>query len=117
VHDATGAWVDGCDAARELGSFFVVTSDNPYSQVLSDAENTARRDELEYVLRSRGADVRPSVASDPAGQWPVEMGFAVFDVSADFARTLARTFDQFAFYDVTPDGVRVLSSFDASAID
>jgi acetyl esterase/lipase len=117
VHDATGAWMDARDAARELGSFFVVTSDNPYSQVLSDAENRARREELEYVLRSRGAEVRPSVASDPAGQWPVEMGFAVFDVSADFARTLARTFDQFAFYDVMPDGVRVLSSFDASAID
>jgi len=49
------------------------------------------------------------VGRDPSGEWPGESGFALVDQSVDFARQLARTWDQFAIYDVSEDEVLVRS--------
>jgi hypothetical protein len=43
------------------------------------------------------------------GAWPVEEGFALLDQSVDFARELAKAWDQFAIYDVSVDHVLVRS--------
>jgi hypothetical protein len=43
------------------------------------------------------------------GAWPVEEGFALLDQSVDFARELARAWDQFAIYDVNEERVLVRS--------
>jgi hypothetical protein len=53
--------------------------------------------------------LRHTIGRDPRGLWPIEEGFALFDQSVDFARALARTWDQFAIYDVTEHNVLVRS--------
>jgi hypothetical protein len=100
-----GQWIDALAAAGELGSFMVVTSDNPYSRQVQD--NNERRDELASVLAAHGVTTRATIAHDPSGEWPDELGFALFGCETDFARSLARAFDQFAFYAVSDDGVHV----------
>jgi hypothetical protein len=109
VKVSTGDWVGAREAARELGPFTVLTSDNPFSNALSADENARRRGELYADLRRRGVRVRHSIGRDPMGAWPVEEGFALLDQSIQFARDLARAWDQFAIYDVSEDHVLVRS--------
>jgi len=99
--------VEATQAARELGPYWVVSADNPHSTQTSDGENDRRRAELESVLDAHGVTHRPSIAKDPTGRWPDERGFAVFGVAAEFARALAKAFDQFAFYFVDDVAVQV----------
>jgi hypothetical protein len=102
-------WVGAREAARELGPFTVLTSDNPFSNELQAAENAERRHELFADLQRRGVQLRHTIGRDPTGVWPVEEGFALLDQSVDFARELARAWDQFAIYDVTENKVLVRS--------
>lgn len=100
-------WLEACEAASRLGPLFVVTSDNPFSEVQSVDVNEARRDELRRMLRRRGVDFVESVARDPRGRWLDEVGVALRAISREEARALARSWDQFAYYEVTPDSVTV----------
>jgi acetyl esterase/lipase len=109
VKVSTGEWVGAREAARELGPFTVLTSDNPFSNELPAEENAQRRGELHADLRRRGVRVRHAIGRDPMGAWPVEEGFALLDQSIEFARDLARAWDQFAIYDVSEDHVLVRS--------
>jgi acetyl esterase/lipase len=102
-------WLSAQEAARELGPFTVLTSDNPFSAALGTDENAERRGELFADLQRRGVRLRPTIGRDPTGAWPVEEGFALLDQSVEFARELARTWDQFAIYDVTESTVLVRS--------
>src|ERR1700691_700229 len=104
-----GEWVAAQEAARELGPFTVLTSDNPFSAELAAHENAERRSELFADLQRRGVRSRPTVGRDPLGLCPAEEGFALFDRSVEFSRELARAWDQFAIYDVSEDGVLVRS--------
>jgi hypothetical protein len=56
------------------------------------------------------------VARDPSRRWPDEEGFAVLAETPEFVRVLARSFDQFAYYDVSEDGVLVRKSADGSVL-
>jgi acetyl esterase/lipase len=109
VKVSTGEWVGAREAARELGPFTVLTSDNPFSNELRADENAERRTELFADLQRRGVQLRHSMGRDPMGAWPVEEGFALLDQSVEFARELARAWDQFAIYDVSEDRVLVRS--------
>ncbi len=102
-------WLSAQEAARELGPFTVLTSDNPFSAALGTDENAERRGELFADLQRRGVRLRHTIGRDPSGAWPVEEGFALLDQSVEFARELARTWDQFAIYDVTESTVLVRS--------
>jgi len=116
VELSPGFWVPALEATRTLGDFYVVTSDNPFSRELDVARNDARRRELEHLLVGHGLEVRPSIARDPSGRWPDERGFVVAGQDLAFARALSTAFDQFAFYDVSDEGVRVRRSVDASLL-
>jgi acetyl esterase/lipase len=109
VQVTEGEWVHAREAARELGPFTVLTSDNPFSNVLHDDENVERRAELLTELHRRGVRHRHAIGRDPLGAWPGEEGFALLDQSIEFARELGRAWDQFAIYDVTQDRVHVRS--------
>jgi hypothetical protein len=109
-------WLGATEVAAERGSFFVVTSDNPYSVVREDAANDESRLELVELLARRGVPTRATLARDPAGRWPDEQGVALFDVSPSFAAHLARAFDQFAFYEVTSAGVVVRAALSAARL-
>ncbi|MGB8195789.1 MAG: DUF3293 domain-containing protein [Acidimicrobiales bacterium] len=104
-----GEWLGAREAARALGPFTVLTSDNPFSNELLAEENAERRSELLTDLQRRGVQLRHTMGRDPKGTWPVEEGFALFDQSVDFALALARSWDQFAIYDVTEHHVLVRS--------
>ena len=109
VRGATGEWVDAIEAAREIGPFTVLTSDNPFSEQLDDDQNDHRRAQLHDDLRRRGVRVRDAWGRDPVGHWPGEVGFALIDQSVDFALQVARAWEQFAIYEVTEDHVLVRS--------
>ena len=109
VKVSTGEWVGAREAARELGPFTVLTSDNPFSNALPAEENERRRAELHAELRRRGVRVRHTLSRDSTGLWPGEEGFALLDQSIEFSRELARTWEQFAIYDVTEEHVLVRS--------
>lgn len=109
VKVSSGAWVSAQEAARELGPFTVLTSDNPFSAALEADENAERRGALFADLQRRGVQLRPTIGRDPSGAWPAEEGFALLDQSVEFARELARAWDQFAIYDVTEYTVLVRS--------
>jgi acetyl esterase/lipase len=103
-------WRDVVDAVDELGSLFVVTSDNPFSQVLSPDENDRRRGDLRSLLRARHIQYLEARGRDPRGEWPDELGVALVNVTRESARALALSFEQFAFYEVTSEGVVVRES-------
>ncbi|MFI5035998.1 MAG: DUF3293 domain-containing protein [Acidimicrobiales bacterium] len=107
VVEAGARLVDACSLAAEVGPFFVVTSDNPYSTRLDADENDARREELVALLARRGVVTRATLARDPTGRWPDEAGVALIGVGPELAGPLAGVFDQFAYYEVTATGVAV----------
>ncbi len=109
VRVSSGEWLDARQAARELGPFTVLTSDNPFSVEFHAERNAERRSVLLADLQRRGVVVRPTIGRDPTGAWPIEEGFALLDQSVEFVRDLARTWDQFAIYDVTEEQVLVRS--------
>jgi acetyl esterase/lipase len=103
-------WRDVADAVDELGSLFVVTSDNPFSQALSPEENDVRRRDLRKLLTERHIEYLEARGHDPRGEWPDELGVALVNVTRESARALAVSFEQFAFYEVTTAGVAVRES-------
>lgn len=109
VKNSSGEWVGALEAARELGPFTVLTSDNPFSNELGVDENTVRRGELFADLQRRGIRLRHTKGRDPLGEWPIEEGFALLDQSVERTLQLARAWDQFAIYEVTEDEVLVRS--------
>ena len=109
VVQVEGEWVNARDAARALGPFSVVTSDNPFSNALRADENAERRDELLSDLQRRAVRLRNAISRDPSGAWPGEKGFALFDQSIEFARELGKEWGQFAIYDVSEGQVDVRS--------
>ena len=109
VNVSTGKWVGAREAARELGPFTVVTSDNPFSEVRDAEGNDRRRGELLSHLQRRGVRLHHTLGRDPTGEWPDEAGFALLDESVELARQIARVWEQFAFYEVNEEIVLVRS--------
>ncbi len=109
VEVPSGEWLSAKAAARELGPFTVLTSDNPFSAEIGPEQNSDRRGELHADLVRRGVQFHNAVGRDPSGLWPGESGFALINRNVEFARQLARTWDQFAIYDVSEDEVLVRS--------
>jgi acetyl esterase/lipase len=102
-----GQWRDAHDVAREWGPFFVVTSDNPFSRVITDEENATRRGELRRLLEAHGLAFRESRARDTTGRWPDELGVALAGISREEAQALAAAWEQSAFYEVGAEMVVV----------
>jgi acetyl esterase/lipase len=105
-----GQWIDVLDGAAEYGSLFVVTSDNPFSQVLTPDDNETRRRDLRTFLTARHIEYHEARGRDLRGEWPDEIGVALPNVTRESARALALSWEQFAFYEVTTDGVVVRES-------
>jgi acetyl esterase/lipase len=105
-----GQWRDVTGAVDELGPLFVVTSDNPFSLVLAPEDNDVRRHALRALLAARHMEFLEARGHDPRGEWPDEVGVALVNVTRESARALALSFEQFAFYEVTTEGVVVRES-------
>ena len=105
--EVEGEWLDATHAARRLGSFSVITSDNPYSARLDDAENEVRRAALHDQVRQRALAVATTRARATDSTWPDEYGIALVSAPAHLALNLARAWDQYAIYEVDEDSVVV----------
>lgn len=109
VRVTNDSWLDARKAAEVLGSLFVVTSDNPYSEMVDDKTNEQRRVGFRAMLTHRGIEYVESLAHDTSEKWPDEIGVALRGVSRDEARGIARGWDQYAYYEVDADEVIVRS--------
>jgi hypothetical protein len=74
-----------------------ITSCNPHSQPLSDAQNVQRMTDLMDVLKARSLHVYPGVGQHPDNGWPGEPSFLVLGLSLEAARVIATAFEQNAF--------------------
>jgi len=106
--------VDGHPAdevVAELGSFWVVTALNPFSEELAPAENARRHAELVARLDADGVSWLPAVGSSPDGQW-AEESVAITGIDRETARALGRAFDQHAVFEVADGMLSVHACFD-----
>lgn len=72
----------------------LITPANPFSRLLSVAENQQRADEFIELLRRNGFRFVPTRGIDPRGVWPEEQGALVFDVSLDQVDAWLQQFEQ-----------------------
>ena len=105
--DLGGRVVGALEAAAVLGPYVVVTPDNPLSVATPPDENARRRAEMAAALAALGLSARPTRATDPSGRWPSEEGFALVGMDREDAAALARAWGQYAFYEVSGEGVAV----------
>ncbi len=101
------AWLDAQEIAGDSGPFYIVTSDNPFSERYEDGVNEERRAAFRASLTRRGLEFSEAIGRDVYGTWPDEKGVALLGVSREVARGVARGWDQFAFYEVDAKGVTV----------
>lgn len=102
-----GRYVSALEAAAALGPYVVVTPDNPYSEPTPPEVNVRRRAEMALSLTRLGITAHPSRASDPTGEWISEEGFALAGLAPSDAAALSRAWGQYAYYEVTGEGVAV----------
>ncbi len=107
VNVGNDTWLNAQEAASTLGPFCVVTSDNPFSQALNEHENETRRRSMRASLERHGATFVETRSRDVSGQWSDELGFALLGSARENAKALARSWNQFAYYDVDTRAVTV----------
>jgi acetyl esterase/lipase len=107
VRVAHDTWLDAREVTGDTGPFYVVTSDNPFSQRFDEGANEERRVAFRASLTRRGLEFSEAIGRDLYGTWPDEMGVALRGVSREVARAVARGWDQFAFYEIDEEGVTV----------
>jgi len=103
-------WRLATDVASDLGEFFVVTPDNPYS--LQELARDGERDHAECrtILDERGWTWLPARNRDGRGEWPDEHGYAIVGITEAQARGLAAYFEQHAFYAVSATACCVVAT-------
>ncbi len=81
---------------HDSDSAFLITSDNPYSDIRSDTENAFHRDRLQQIVVQTQLPFYQTISIDPSGQWPEEHGFLVLDLAQTEAFAWLGLFDQWA---------------------
>ncbi|WP_273452662.1 DUF3293 domain-containing protein [Nevskia ramosa] len=72
----------------------IVTACNPLGEIAGDEDNAQAMAELQGRLDAAGVRWLPSVALDPEGVWPAEVGVLLCDPQPGFAEALGREFRQ-----------------------
>ena len=81
-------------AAEKAPSAAFVTAWNPFSQVTTEAENTAAQQALLADLAALGVTFFPGFGKDPSGLWPGEESLLVLGLSLEKARRLGFKYGQ-----------------------
>jgi hypothetical protein len=74
-------------------AFVILTAHNPYSHMLSEAENQRRGQALEEAIQALALDYGHCTGSDPNSDWR-EAGFVIWDAPLMVAVALAQQFEQ-----------------------
>ena len=109
--EVTVGGLSAADALDEMGSVWVVTAWNPFSEELSSAVNAGRHAKLCERLGNDGLTWLPAVGSSPDGGW-AEESVAVVGIDSVAARSLGREFGQNAVFEVAAGMLRVHACFD-----
>ena len=74
-------------------AFGLITAANPFSMVLSDAENRARNHRMQRILEQHNLVFGPSLGTNGTRDWQ-EHGFVIWDVPETFVLNLGQQFNQ-----------------------
>ena len=66
-----------------VGSATILTAWNPFACLAGDANNAAAGRRLKRALDDSGLAVLPALNRDPAGLWPPEAGWCIFDLGSE----------------------------------
>ena len=84
-----------------------ITACNPYSQMVSNTDNSSRQRQLADELTRRGLTYLPGIGQHPSNQWPGEESFLVLGLNLQAAKKLGQHFEQNAIVwcgvDVLPE--------------
>lgn len=80
-----------------LTHWTILTPFNPYSRLLTPAENAKRLEKLIDRLNQRRQRWLPTLNRDPEGRWPDEPGTFLCNPPPKLTESLARHFGQFAY--------------------
>ena len=101
--------------SHKVTSAAFVTAYNPFSQQLSNDENSARQENLVKEIQSRGLSLFQGLGQHPNHQWQGEPSVLILGIAFEAAKKLARTYEQNAFVwcdeACTP---QLIASFDQS---
>jgi len=82
-----------------------ITAWNPYSDRMSDEENTKRQDKLIASIKERELPYYLGEGKDPSGEWPGEASILILGISLDEAKELGNEWGQNAIIWTGADGV------------
>ena len=101
--------------SHKVTSAAFVTAYNPFSEQLSNDENSARQENLVKEIQSRGLSLFQGLGQHPNHQWQGEPSVLILGIAFEAAKKLARTYEQNAFVwcdeACTP---QLIASFDQS---
>ena len=83
--------------SHKVTSAAFVTAYNPFSQQLSEDENSERQTRLIDEIQSRGLSLFQGLGQHPNHQWQGEPSVLILGIDLEAAKKLARTYEQNAF--------------------
>ena len=92
-------------AASDQSCAAIISAYNPYSELLSDAENLAAHESLRNSLIHHATPGIESLNIDPSGAWPVEKSFFIPGIDINAAKSLGQQFRQNAIVWIDRDAI------------
>ena len=83
--------------SHKVTSAAFLTAYNPFSQQLSEDENSERQARLVVEIQSRGLSLFQGLGQHPNHQWQGEPSVLILGIALEAAKKLARTYEQNAF--------------------
>lgn len=108
VTEEIWAGVDAVDLPRG-GPWIILTASNPHEEVLGEAENQARNNELVNLISQRGYEAIPVEGRSLCGRW-IEQSFAVHAMPREEAAAVCKLFRQRGFFEITDSELVVYSA-------
>ena len=101
-------WIHPVELAKSRGAFVVITPDNPLSRPYCEERNSKRRKKFLNMINRQGIACAPTRARNLEGQWPDELGIALWGLPETEAQRLSRRWGQYAYYSVDDSRVSVV---------
>jgi hypothetical protein len=99
---------------KEATQAALITAYNPYSERLSEVENSKAQTALTEELHEMGLGFIQGLGRDKAGQWPAEKSVLVFNISKSTAQMLGNKYQQNAILWIEEDACPQLLLLDVT---
>jgi hypothetical protein len=84
----------GLYRANHVSCAAFITACNPFSRVLTDADNAVRQTDLAAELKRRSLSYFQGVGRHPSGDWPGEPSFLALGLALEAAKSLGKVYEQ-----------------------